>query len=82
MTPRKRQSHSHQLKNVIIQKVDSGCKLQKKYNITSGNLSKRLSSANEINVKICKRQCKVMKEVEKDKKQIDKCVILTADLPN
>ena len=81
MTPTKRHSHSHQLKNDIIQKVDSGSKLQKEYNITSGNLSKWISSANEINDKICKRQREVMKEVETDKEQIDKCEILTTDLP-
>ena len=58
--------------------------LQKEYNITSGNLSKWISSANEINDKICMRQYDVMKEVETDKehmnKNIDKCVIATADL--
>ena len=32
--------------------------------MASGNLSKRISSANEIHVKICKNQYEVMKEVE------------------
>ena len=51
MTPTKRHSHSHQLKNYIIQNVDSGSKLQKEYNLTSGNLSKWISSVNEISDK-------------------------------
>ena len=80
MTPTKRHGHPHQLKNDIIQKVDSGSKLQKEYNITPGNLSKWISSVNEINDKIHKRQCEVMNEVETDKEQIDKCEILTTDL--
>ena len=39
------------------------------YNITSGNISKWISSTNEINDKICKTQCEVTKEVETDKEQ-------------
>ena len=72
MSPTKRHSYWHQLQNDVIQKVDSGSKLQKEYNITSGNLSKWISSANEINDKIFKRQCEVMKEVETDKEQMKK----------
>ena len=64
--------YSHQSKNGAIQKVGTGSKLQKEYNITSGNLSKRISSASEINDKICKRQCEVMKKVETDKKHMKK----------
>ena len=42
------------------------------YNITSGNISKWISSTNEINDKICKTQCEVTKEVETDKEQMKK----------
>ena len=64
----------------LVQKAN----LKKEYTITSGNLSQWISSANENNAKICKRQCEVMKEVETDKelmkKYIDKCEILITDL--
>ena len=60
--------NSNQSKNGAIQKVGTGSKLQKEYNITSGNLSKQISSESEINDKICK----VMKKVKTDKKHMKK----------
>ena len=62
-----RHSYMLQSKNGAIQKVGTASKLQKEYNITSGNLSKQISSANENNDKICKREYELMKEVEVDK---------------
>ena len=68
---------------IFTENVGAASNLQKEYNITSGNLSKWITSANEINDK-SKRQYEIMKEVEADKehmnKNIDKCEIVTTAL--
>lgn len=78
MAPVKRKYYSYELKNEIIQILNSGIKRSeviKKYGINSGLLSKWISGSEKIAAKVSAGKGKVGKAKSKKTKGIDQAVV-------